>query len=152
MKKIGLVAGGALVGIIVIAVVMAGRMGETSHAFAKGQVVLDDSVKEAAQGIGTLFIIASGPDRPMPLGALRKSMSGEIGSVVYDFVLTKDNLQLMGGAMGGGGDLPPEFKLKARLDRDGTAGPDQPGDVVGEVAVVQKGQSGIEIRLNRVIP
>lgn len=154
MKKIGLVAGAALIGIIVMAVVMAGRMGETSHAFARGQIVLDDSVKEAAQGIGTLFIIASGPDRPMPLGAFRKSMSGELSGTIYEFILTKDNFQLMGGAMGGamaGGEMPPEFKLKARLDRDGAAGPDQPGDVVGEVAVVQHGQSGVEIRLNRIV-
>lgn len=150
MKKIGLVAGLALIGIIVIAVVMAGQMGETNRAFAKGQVVLDDAIKEQAQGIGTLFIIASGPDRPMPLGALRKSITGAVEGVVYDFVLTKDNLQLMSGN-DMGPTLPEQFKLKARLDKDGLAGPDQPGDVVGEVALVQRGQDGIEIRLNRVV-
>ena len=150
MKKIGLAIGIGILAIIALAIGMAGKMGETSHAFAKGRIIVDESLLAQAQGIGTLFIIASGQDRPMPLGALRTLLSGELKSDLYEFILTKDNMQLMPGAMGG--ELPESFKLKARLDRDGSAGPDQPGDLVGEIAIVHKGQDGLELRINRVIP
>lgn len=149
MKKIGLAIGLGMIVMIIIAITTAGQMGETTHAFAKGRVVLDDSLQTEAQGIRTLFIIALGQESPMPLGAFRKSMSGTLKGDIYDFVLTKDNMQLMPGGMGG--DFPDTFKLKARLDRDGVAGPDQPGDLVGNIAIVHKGQGDLEIRIDRAI-
>lgn len=156
MKKLGLALGLGILLVIGLAIGTAGQMGETNHAYAKGRIVLDPRLLTQAQGIETLFIIASGPDRPMPLGALRKVLgSANIKADLYEFVLTKDNMQLMGGGMGGGGpgpDLPETFKLKARLDRDGVAGPDQPGDLVGEIAVVRRGQDDLELRIDRAIP
>ncbi|TWW12794.1 hypothetical protein E3A20_00290 [Planctomyces bekefii] len=149
MKKVGLIIGIGLVGIVGVAIMTAGQMGETNHAFARGKVVLDESVRDRSQGFRTLFIIALGKDRPMPLGAFRKSIDGELKGELYEFVLTKDSLQLMPGAMGA--DFPDEFKLKARLDQDGSAGPDQPGDVVGEIESVKKGSEGLELRINRVV-
>lgn len=149
MKKLGLIGGLALVVIIAIAVVTAGEMGETSHAFAKGKVVLAPELAEQAKGVHTLFIIMAGPDRPMPLGALRKKLDADAQGTVYEFVLTRDNMQLMGMAEG---QPPPEpFKLKARLDVDGAAGPDQPGDLVGEVTGIRLGTEGVEIVINRAI-
>ena len=53
--------------------------------------------------------------------------------------------------MMGEDEWPAQFKLKARLDQDGSAGPDQPGDIVGEVFPVTLGQSDIEIRLSRKV-
>jgi len=133
---------------IVIAVLTAGEMGETSHAYAKGKVVLAPGLEEQAKGVHTLFIIMAGPDRPMPLGAQRKTISADAKGDVYEFVLTKDSMQMM--AMGG--EIPEPFKLKARLDVDGTAGPDQPGDLVGEVTGLHLGAEGVEIVINRAIP
>ncbi len=149
MKKLGLIGGVVILIIIVIAVVTAGEMGETSHAYAKGKVVLAPELEEQAKGIHTLFIIMAGPDRPMPLGAQRKTLGGDAKGTVYEFVLTKDSMQMM--AMGGG-EIPEPFKLKARLDVDGTAGPDQPGDLVGEVTAVKLGAEGVEIVIDRAIP
>ena len=147
MKKLGLFGGVALVIMILVAALMAGQMGETSHAYAKGQVVLAPELNVAAKGIHTLFIIASRVDGPMPLGAFKKTLGSDAEGAFYDFVLTKDNMQLMAGD----GTWPAEIKLKARLDMDGFAGPDQPGDIVGEVFPVALGQDGIEIRLNRML-
>jgi hypothetical protein len=138
----------AMLVVIIAAAVMAGKMGETSHAFAKGRVILDDSLKEQAKGIRTLFIIARGPDRPMPIGALKTTLRGDPEGDVYDFVLTKDNMQLMGAAMGGSSAFPEQFTLKARLDTQGVGGMDKPGDLTGEVNGVHLGQEGVEIRIN----
>jgi hypothetical protein len=147
VKKLGMIGIPLMLLIIIVAAVTAGKMGETSHAFAKGKVILDDSLKEQAKGIRTLFIIARGADRPMPIGALKTTLRSDPEGEVYDFVLTKDNMQLMGGGMGGG-EFPPEFKLKARLDTQGVGGMDKPGDLTGEVDGVHLGQEGIEIRIN----
>ncbi len=149
MKKLGLVGVLVILVVIVVAIVSAGKMGETNHAYAKGKVVLTDDLKTAAKGVHTLFIIALGPDRPMPLGALRTTLSKDASGDVYDFVMTKDNMMMMGM---GGGEFPETFRLKARLDVDGGAGPDQPGDLVGEIASVQRGQDGLEIKIDRLIP
>jgi hypothetical protein len=150
MKKLGLFGGLAILIVIIAAAVMAGRMGETSHAYARGTVVLDPAVADKANGVQTLFVIASGMDRPMPLGALRKTLSGPDpgGGTIYEFVLTNESMMRMDPNAA----FPQEFKLKARLDQDGTAGPDQPGDLVGEVNPVHLGAEGVEIRINKVIP
>jgi len=148
MKKLGLIGVVAIGAVIVIAAITAGQMGETSHAFARGKIVLSDQLSGAAAGTRTLFIIASGPDRPMPLGAFKKTLGSDAKGAFYDFVLTKDNMQRMMGDEA----WPETFKLKARLDKDGMAGPDQPGDLVGEVFPVSVGAEGIEIRIERLIP
>lgn len=149
MKRIGIFGVIGIILVIVIAAVMAGKMGETSHAYARGQVVLDDALADKAKEIETLFIIAAGMDRPMPLGAMKKTLgNGAKRGVIYEFVLTNESMVRMDM----NAPFPPEFKLKARLDRDGTAGPDQPGDLVGEVTPVRLGAEGVEIRINRVIP
>ena len=148
MKKLTLIGPVVLLLVVILAAVMAGQMGETSHAFARGRVVLSDQLKSSAGGIRTLFIIATGPDRPMPLGAFKKTLGSDAEGNFYEFVLTKDNMQRMMGDE----PWPESFKLKARLDKDGVAGPDQPGDLVGEVTAVPLGAEDVEIRIDRLIP
>ncbi len=46
--------------------------------------------------------------------------------------------------------MPPQFRLKARLDADGAGGMDQPGDLVGEVSQVASGSRDVVITINRV--
>jgi len=147
MKKLGWWGLGAGIVILLAAIVTAGQMGETSHSFARGSVVISDELAASAQGVRTLFIIATGPDRPMPLGAFRKTLGSDAKGEFYEFVLTKDNMQRMMGDE----PWPETFKLKARLDGDGTAGPDQPGDLVGEVYPVKLGDEGVTIRINRLV-
>jgi len=147
MKKIGLFGVIALVLVIVGAIMTAGKMGETSVAHARGKVVLSDAVKEAAVGANTLFVIVSGVESPMPYAAMRITLSGNLHGELDDFVLTNERVQRMRPEE----PWPAEFKLKARLDRDGTAGPDQPGDLVGEIAVVKDGSENLVLTIDRVI-
>jgi hypothetical protein len=137
----------AFVVFVAAAILLASRMGETSHAYARGSVVLPDELREQAKGARTLFVIALGPDRPMPLGAMRHALGDDLSGTVYEFVMTAESMRAMGEGM----EWPETFKLKARLDRDGQGGADQPGDLVGEVLDVKKGQKDVEIRIDRVI-
>ncbi len=147
MKKVGLFVGLGIVVIIIIAALMAGKMGETSYAFAKGEIILDESLLESAARASTLYIIISGTDRPMPFGAFRKTITLAPGKDVYKFVLTKDNIQAMQDIS----TWPNEIKLKARLDLDGAAGPDQPGDLVGELYPVTLGSKDLVLKIDRLV-
>lgn len=147
MKKVGLIVGAGVLVVIVIAGVMAGQMGDTNHSFARGKIVLDDSLIDAAKNASTLYIIISGTDRPMPYGAFRKSITSAPGKDVYEFILTKDNIQAMTDISA----WPNQVKLKARLDMDGAAGPDQPGDLVGEIYPVELGAKDLVLNINRLI-
>lgn len=148
MKKLGLIGVVGIIAIIVLAAVMAGKMGQTSHAYARGKVVLAPELVDNAKGIETLFIIAAGMDRPMPLGALKKTLSSNAqGGDLYDFVLTNESMMRMDP----NGAFPEQFKLKARLDRDGTAGPDQAGDLVGELNPVHLGDADLVIKIDHLV-
>lgn len=149
MKKLPLIGMLVLLVMIVVAVVTAGRMGDTSHAYARGRVILDDSLQDAAKGIRTLFIVVASPDMPMPLGVQRTTLKADASGVVYEFVLTKDSMQRMGM---GDVPLPETFKLKARLDKYGQGGADQSGDLTGEVYPVKLGAEDVEIRINHLVP
>ena len=148
MKKIGLIGGGLLVVILVVTIVLAGKMGKTSPAFARGQVLLDQRLVSQAQNAQALFITVFDQDQPMPpYGALRKSLDQPIDTEVYDFVLTYDRIQRMRA------DLPwPEtFRVKARLDMDGIAGPDQPGDLTGELNSLSRGAEDLRLIIDRAV-
>jgi len=147
MKKPMLFAILGLVIVIAIAIGTAGKMGDTSKAHARGKVVLDDSLRDAAKDIKTLYLIVGHTETPMPFGALRKGLSDPPQGEVYEFVLTTDRVQRMREDL----PWPDPFKLKARLDRDGAAGPDQPGDLVGEIASVKDGSEGLVVRIDRVV-
>lgn len=148
MKRLGWLWAVGIGSVLVLAVVMAGQLGQTNPAMVRGRVVLSDELKSAATGIETLFLIVSPTDMPMPYGAFRKKLGDIAPGVVYEFALTYDNLQRMRM------DLPwPEpFKIKARLDRDGVAGPDQPGDLVGEVTSLTPGAKDVQIEISRLVP
>ena len=45
---------------------------------------------------------------------------------------------------------PKTMRIKARLDVDGQAGRDQPGDIVGEATQVAYGSTNIAIELNKI--
>lgn len=148
MKRLGWLWAVGIGSVIVLAIVTASQLGQTNPAMARGRVVLADELKSAASDIHTLFLIVSPTDMPMPYGAFRKTVGDVAPGVIYEFALTYDNLQRMRM------DLPwPEpFKLKARLDRDGVAGPDQPGDLVGELAPLSPGAQDLEVRITKLVP
>jgi hypothetical protein len=148
MKKVGFFGLLALVLVVVLAITIAGKMGKTSHAYARGQIVVAPELAQVAQGIQTLFVIVSGTEMPMPYAAVRRTLKTSLADEPYRLILTDENVQKMREM-----ELwPAQFKLKARLDRDGVAGPDQPGDLVGEVPLVNAGDQNVVITIDRVVP
>lgn len=148
MKKLTLYGVLGIIVVIAIAIFSAGQMGETSHAHVRGKVVLDDQLKDAAKGMTTLFIIVHDKVRPMPYGALRTTLSGDLSGDLYEFALTNESVQRMMPDL----PWPDPMNLKVRLDRDGSGGPDQPGDLVGELQGVQAGSTDVVLTINRVVP
>ncbi len=139
--------------IVGIGLKMALDTGEKSPIFASGSVELDPGLVQDSVGITTLFLVIFDQDSPMPMpyGAAKFTLDHppQAGKF-FDFVLTKEKLQIMG--MGGGGQgFPHKMRLKARLDRDGFGGADQAGDIVGEISAVDFGGKDIHILLNRKI-
>jgi hypothetical protein len=108
---------------------------------------LDDSVKAAAAGSQALFITVFDPSRPMPYGALKKTVDGELSGEIYEFALTNESLMRMMPDL----PWPQVMRIKARLDRDGQGGPDQPGDVVGEVTDIPAGAEDVVIKLDHLV-
>jgi len=116
-----------------------------------------DSAKKAAAGIRTLYVIVydSASPMPRPYGAMKVDLKADASGTIYKGDLTIDpeatpkknegNVIVMGA-----GALPTNLRLKARLDKDGSAGMDQPGDVIGKVENVQAGSTA-KIVINTVI-
>lgn len=130
------------------------QTGEKSPILAKGSVTISPELAAKATGIRTLFIVIHDMDSPMPMpfGAVKFTFDEDVKpGKFYDFVLTKERMQIMGGGMGGGGGPPARMRLKARLDRDGMGGMDQPGDLSGEIQPVALGDE-VEIAIAKVAP
>jgi hypothetical protein len=153
VKRITLIGSLILVAMIVISLVTALNMGEKSPIYAAGQVVVSPELAQDAQSVETLFVILFDPDSPMPmpLGAVKERMTGGF-SGTFDFSLTKEKMLRMGMQDGEPVNYPKYLRLKARLDKDGLAGPDQPGDLVGIVENVPFGSTDVTIKIEKKIP
>ena len=154
--------------VILLAIGYALLVGDEAKIYVNGTVEVSPSLQEQGKAANTLYIIlrdASGDDTPitvveadqiignkprapsMPWGAYRDQVDFSSNSS-YSFTITKDNLQLMGQQQS---DPPEAFNIKVRLDRDGQAGADRPGDIVGTVKGVQRGSKDVRIVLNKAI-
>ena len=113
---------------------------------ASGKVTLPANLKQKAKGIRTLYISLYDPasKRPMPYGAQRLMLKSDAGENVVSFKLNTETMQLMGG-----GPIPKKFKLKAKLDADGSAGPDAKGDITGFAENVALGSKNVTIKLTK---
>ena len=83
----------------------------------------------------------------MPYGAIRWPLKQDPKGSFYSFTITKDNLQVMRPSH----RIPKTLRIKARLDRSGTAGMDAPGDLTGEIIPVKTGSTGVRITINKLI-
>jgi hypothetical protein len=112
------------------------------------EVSIEDAnlVKKDA-GIRTLFIIVYDADspRPMPYGAMKVDLKEDAKGTFYSGVLNTDNVQAMGG-----GSLPKNIRLKARLDKDGSAGMDATGDLTGQIDKIKLGDKA-KIKISKAI-
>ena len=152
MKKIHVVGGIIILITIVIGVATALKTGEKSAIYVSGRVLLDPALVEKADGIRTLYLILYDADStvPMPYGAVRERLSESMreGSG-YNFLITKEKIQTM---RPDAQHFPPKnLRVKARLDKDGRAGRDQPGDLTGMVGQVPLGTTDVELKISQYI-
>ena len=141
-----------VVGTIGMGLYFAIKTGEKSPFYSQGQLVLDAQLEPSAGDFETLFMIIYDLDSPMPMpfGAVKFRLDkAPRKGAFFDFSITKEKLMVMRE-----GEIPPpkRMRIKARLDKDGVAGPDQPGDITGEVSEISFGQSGVSIVMDKLIP
>lgn len=142
---------GSMVAVIGIGLKMAVQTGEKSPKFVEGTIELPPKYEAKATGISTLFVIIYDLDskRPMPYGAVKfKLDENPKAGKFFPFLITREKLQIMAGQMA---PAPQRMRLKARLDKDGLGGMDQPGDLTGGVSEVAFGSSDITISLNNLV-
>ena len=117
--------------------------------YFSGKIVLDPALVPEAKDMRNLFVILydDSVNKRMPFGAVRFNLQKDPESDVLTLSATPENIKRMfpGNAM------PQNFRIKARLDRDGVAGPDQSGDLVGEITNIAYGSKNLEIQINRKV-
>jgi hypothetical protein len=120
---------------------------EGAKKIADLEVKLDDKLAPKGADIRTMFIVLYDADSaaPMPYGALKVELDKAAKGTFYKGTLTTENVYVMGG-----GALPKTVRIKARLDKEGNAGGDKPGDLVGIADKVTIG-SKATITINKAI-
>lgn len=114
---------------------------EGSTLLASGTIEVAPALLDRSKQIGILFVMlrssAGGP--PYAVVRLENPRTGE----PIPFELTGENV------MAQGVPLPSDARVVVRFDADGSAGPEAPGDLVGEVAVSAPGTSGLKVMVDR---
>jgi len=135
------------VGIILLAGVAAWQGilhgGKEAAGSLAGTVTLDPAVASRMAPTDVLFVIVRRPSGPpRPLAALRI----EHPTFPQHFEITNADVIIQGS------ELKGMVAVTARLDKDGSAGPAQPGDIEGEFVKnpTMVGAKDIEIVLNRI--
>jgi hypothetical protein len=109
--------------------------------------ITDSTLQKKDVGIRTLFFVIYDADSamPMPFGAMKVTLDKDAKGVFYKGTLTSENVMAMSG-----GAPPKNMRIKARLDKDGSAGRDEPGDLTGVADHVTVGSS-IKITVDKAI-
>ncbi len=116
--------------------------------FATLEVTVEDKVAKAAAGVRTLYVIVYDNESkmPMPYGAMKVDLKADAKGSIFKGDLTTANVQRMNPQA----PFPKTIRLKARLDKDGNAGMDQPGDVIGKADGIKVGDNA-KIVINTTI-
>ena len=135
------------VGIVLLAGVAAWQGilhgGKETAGSITGTVTIDPSVASKMAPTDVLFVIVRRPSGPpRPIAALRI----EHPKFPQSFEVTNADVMVQGSELRG------MVVVLARLDKDGSAGPAQPGDIEGEFAKnpTMAGAKDVEIVLNRI--
>lgn len=146
MKKLISVGVVFILGIIAFAMYSAFDQGEKSPVYVEGEIILPEALRADAMGIQTLFIIVydEASPMPMPFGAQKESVPVDLSKPI-PYLVTKEALRTMNPDA----PAPQMMRVKVRLDKDGVAGPDQPGDLTGEVTGVKFGTSRQTIEISK---
>lgn len=105
--------------------------------FANVEVKVAEAIASKGAGIRTLYITLYDAEaaQPRPYGAMKVTLEKDAKGTLFKGKLDDNNVMLMGAP----GQAPAAFKIKARLDKDGSAGPDAAGDLVGFAEKVKVG-------------
>lgn len=117
--------------------------GKESAGSISGTVTIDPTLVSKVAPTDVLFVIVRRPSGPpRPLAALRI----EHPKFPQPFEITNADVMIQGS------ELKGMVAVIARLDKDGSAGPAQPGDIEGEFSKnpTMAGAKDIEIVLSRV--
>ena len=119
------------------------RGGKESASSIAGVVTIDPALASKVAPTDVLFVIVKRPSGPpRPLAAVRIDHP----KFPQPFEVTNADVMLQGS------ELKGVVSIIARLDKDGNAGPAQPGDIEGEYAKnpTMVGAKNVEIVLNTV--
>ena len=149
MKKVTLIGSLIFVITFVIGVVVALQQGGKEDIYVHTQLTLSDDLTRRASSHRVLYLVIYDEDSkmPMPYGAARFVLPRSPSGNFISLSLNHENLRVMGGP---NKPKPKTMRIKARLDVDGQAGKDQPGDIVGEATQVAYGSTNIAIELNKI--
>ncbi len=141
LKWIGLIV--VLVA-IVVGIITAMDMGEKSPVFVSGTIGISDELKADANGVETLFVIVydEASPMPMPYGAMKEKMPQDLSQPI-PFLVTKESLRIMNPDA----PTPQSLRVKVRIDKDGVAGPDQPGDMTATMEGVAFGTRDVQLKV-----
>ncbi len=117
--------------------------GKTAASSIAGVVTIDPALASRVAPTDVLFVIVKRPSGPpRPLAAVRIDHP----KFPQPFAVTNADVMLQGS------ELKGVVSIIARLDKDGSAGPAQPGDIEGEYAKnpTLVGAQNVEILLNTV--
>ena len=109
--------------------------------------ITDAALQKKDVGIRTLFLVIYDADSaaPMPFGAMKVTLDKDAKGMFYKGSLTSENVMAMSG-----GAPPKNLRIKARLDKDGSAGRDEAGDLIGIADHVAAGSS-VKITVDKAI-
>jgi hypothetical protein len=116
---------------------------------ATGKLSVPKDLSAKAKGIRTVFISiydAKSP-APMPCAAQKFTLEKDAEGDFLSFTLDSDTVTMMACPR-----LPETMNLKAKLDRDGSAGRDTTGDIVGTANAIKRGSKDLKISLSTLSP
>lgn len=133
-----------VVSLPVVTTTMALAADSAKTPFADVEVKISDAqLAKKGASIRTLYITlydAAGKT-PMPYGAIKIALdSAPTKGTLYKGQLDANNVMVMGS-----GKTPAKLRIKARLDKDGSAGPDASGDLLGSVNDVTPGSKVVVV-------
>ena len=113
-----------------------------------GKLVLKKDLSPRAKGIRTVFFSFYDPAAaaPMPCGAAKLAIEKDASGEFLTYTLDEQSVMLMGCP-----EIPATFNLKVKLDKDGSAGRDSAGDLVGMANGVKKGSVGVVVNVDKFI-
>lgn len=149
MKKVVLWGVVGLSFVVIISIIAAMNFGEKSDIYVSGELLIPEAFQEQAAKIKTLFIVIYDENSPMPMpyGAMKLRLGGEVREASLPFFVTKERIMTMVESQ----PPPQRMRVKARLDLDGIAGQDQPGDLTGELRGVTLGSQDIVIAIDKKV-